>query len=294
MAATIKKMIKEGPFHADFQGIERSYYFTSILDVDPTPDAPIQIKSIAGFPIENVSGYMYDPLAICRKIEPRLIEGRVWECDFTYSTKPVGPRKGDPQQQIENPLNRPPLFRTSTQKVEWVMKVDFTGKPFATTAGRPYDVERRKRNRSLRVLEIQKNVSWPPPWNTWDSMLDHVNDTPFFGAPRGTVYFDSADDASKFENGIYYTEAAFKFVIDPFGWNESHWEMNEGSMELNYAGDLVHVLDDAGYATTEPAYLDSKGAHIDTTQAGWQSLIVINEFQRWQYADFSALNVGGS
>ena len=68
MAETLRKLIKEGSFHVDFQGIERSYYFTSILDVDPGPNAPIQIKQIPGFPLENQSGYMYDPLAICRKI----------------------------------------------------------------------------------------------------------------------------------------------------------------------------------------------------------------------------------
>jgi hypothetical protein len=293
MTATIINPCLAGSLKADHSGVDRSYSYTMIVETTSPNDGPAVVRFAAGMPHENVTHYSFgnetDFSALCRKLSPKAVSPTLWEVDVTFSTKVVGPRKGDPAQQVNNPLDRPPIVRFRTQRTEYVMVEDLNRKPFINSAGMPYDPELCKRGRSLGILSIQANLEFPD-YSTWGALIDGINDKAFYMADIGCARFDEITSEWKNDNAIWFVDCNFTFTIEPLGWNSKYISglVDLGSQWKADDVGLTYFKDANGVASTEPHLLDGKGKPLAAGSAA-----VINEFKRYYTGDFSALGIGG-
>jgi hypothetical protein len=244
-------------------------------------------------PVENVTPYTMggatDYSAFCRRISPRALGALLWEVDLVFSTKPVGPRKGDPQQQVDNPLLRPPIVRFRTQKAEWVMFQDLDGRPFQNSARMPLSSEKCTRPRSRGLLTIQKNHAYLD-YSLLHSHLDTINKRDFYMARPGCARFDDAEADYLFDNGVYFVQMVYSFLIEPLGWNSGFVSgcVDAGPYYRDVvSGQPVYFKDKDGIAATDPKFLDGSGYPLDTNTSPPYILC----FRKYNETDFAALGL---
>jgi hypothetical protein len=294
MTRTIINECLAGSYRSDFQGLDRTYSYTLQVETDVPGDDGIAIRfGTVGMPVENQTTYQLgnstDVSAICRQVSPRALGAGLWNVDVTFSSKPIGSsRKGDPQQQIENPLLRPPVVSTRTIKKEYVMQYDLDNKPFINSALQAYEPEQCKRNCSLRSLTVQVNLPFAD-FATWDNLLDCVNASPFYGNAPDTVYFDEANHTGKWE-GAWYAECTFSFLIHRLGWNSAvvsglldcgSWTYDSGT------GKITYFTDSNGIASTEKRLLNGAGGELIKGNTP-----IVNSFRKFYQRNFSLLGIG--
>jgi hypothetical protein len=180
-----------------------------------------------------------------------------WMVTYEYdSIVPV------PQDQGENPLLRPPLWRFGVEKYEETMTEDLNSVPIINSAGQPFETGLTMQ-RSRPTIQIIKNYA------TFDfasvaAYQDCVNDDTWFGFDPETVKCNSIEVQERNENGGTYFELTYNLSVEFNGWNPvwildaGYYEKSAGSGSGAGAG-LKLITDKFGRPLQSPALLDGNG-----------------------------------
>lgn len=198
----------------------------------------------------------------------------------TYSTEPF--RSDVDQQNILNPLNRPPRITWDSETVQQFTTKDKNGKPMLNSAGDP--LEPIEKDDIRWIISITKNFASLPSW-----VLNYVNVTNSSAVtisgltlPARTVKTQRLRISDLLtENGFDYYEVTIELAYKPDTWDVDR--LDEGFNVITGDGDIpasekkrIRIEDDAGefQETTEAVPLDGDGgvlanptpdnAHYDT------------------------------
>jgi hypothetical protein len=131
-------------------------------------------------------------------------------CDFDDTVDPAKVPGGEGSEE-NDPVSTPTRRNWYTEKIEEVLEKDpVTGAPIITEANEPIDVTHRK---VCAVLEIIKYEDYPYDPLTILKFVDHVNDRPFYGAPKGTALMDDMTIVEEEIEGETYDKVTYRIIF---------------------------------------------------------------------------------
>lgn len=163
----------------------------------------------------------------------------------------------EPGEQVESPLNRPPVWRCSFQTTQKVAEKTFAGNAIVNAAGLPFDPP-LMRDVSYPVITLTRNVP-DVQFSQLRLLQDAVNDAEWCGLPERSVRVTGIEYGPKYENGFAYFEITYQLSVRYPNWDFE--VLNAGFTEL-VGGNWVAITDGTR-PVTEPVPLDVAGAKLD-------------------------------
>jgi hypothetical protein len=185
----------------------------------------------------------------------------IWEVRCEFSSEPY-----DVQQrnaEIEDPLNRPPIFNWEIQKYQRVVDKDVYGNAVSNSAGAPFS-PLPEADDTRFVLTMERNEA-EPDWNLILTYQDAINSDTFLGFSPGTAKVNLKASAA-FENNLYYWKVTYTFefrnIVTINGEQFSGWDLHlldQGYYELDANSKPRLILDAQGNPPGEPVPLNGAG-----------------------------------
>lgn len=269
----------------------RQYTRILLFECDSTADNEQTI--FAGGAPFKYEGYPGDAGALCKKVEPKrgdtLANGHViWEAVCHYDSQ-----LEEPDQDEENPLDRPQIESASGAIFTETQFEDLEGNAYVNSAGAA--VGGRRRGDPLdppplvevthTILTIQRNEA------TFDLGLAHyyrnkVNSDAFYGAgPKYAKVASIGAHGPQYENGVTFYVVTYEIHFNPNKWIPTKI-LDAGPRYIDDNAALVHVTDDNGTQSTIPVLLDGNGQKLADGAAPHYV-----EFRQYQLAPFSGMNL---
>ena len=209
----------------------------------------------------------------------------LWEVDVHYSSD-----CDDPTEGIENPLDRPPLYKWSTEIVRvpagaWNDGEDLLGFKICNSVGAPFDPP-PEIEIAHRVLTITRNEDDFDPIFL-DQFAFCLNADDFLGYEAGQGRMDPAEGEETFEGGTRFFKVTYtiRFRTLPYSWYlrpaDISWVEPDGN------GGLRTILDTGGTALSRPIFFDGAG-NRNNPQPGTPFYF---DFQVYPFIDFGELDL---
>lgn len=203
----------------------------------------------------------------------------LWHVNVEYSSA-----AGDPDQGKENPLDRPPIYKWTTEEARRPAEVDLDGLPVKNSAGMAFDPP-PEYDVGFRVLTITRNEAEFDP-AALDEYMFKVNSEAFFDYDPGMARMQPIEGEESFENGVEFWKVTYiiKFRTDDNGWKLN--PLDQGPCVL-VGGKLVVAQDERGQPYNGPVLLNGIGEQLATDIED----PVYLHFRVYDSADFTALNL---
>jgi hypothetical protein len=213
-----------------------------------------------------------------------------WEVHCRFG---LGPRDVDTDQLGVGPIDRTPHVRWTGTVVQEELEYDAQDGSAIETANHegivlPVD-------RHLPVLEVTRYESWPFDPDVKLTYQDHVNSTPFYGAPSGCALLVDIDAEKEVINRTKYARVRYvvqfrlqrdpdtgAFLSDGFHARPLH----EGYLVRDAAGGTIEQALDA-YGNPIKVNLAANGTRLGDTADP-----VFLSFARYPEANLNDLNLG--
>ena len=205
---------ESGQSSCDAQGVRTYKDVWNVRCNSPLDIGPV-IFNAAGIPV-LFSPYPADPWAyLINKSAQRHSSWDFWKVSLDYNTKiPF-----DPTQADENPLNRPPIFRVSTNKLTKIVTEDADGLPYLNSAGDPFEggVELAD-SRAFYSITWNADLSSLPD-HEFMKLQNKVNSDTYRGFIAGRLLVCDVTSEYAFENGVGHYKRTAQVEDKEDGWN---------------------------------------------------------------------------
>jgi len=258
-------------------------------------EADVFAATALGVPVKYAA-HPEDSGALCRKVSPQrldnLANGTVlWEVVCQYSSKIE-----DPDQDEENPLDRPVVYTWTGQKYEEARFSDLDGDPYTNTVGDPLDPPPLFEV-VHPILVAEKNLATFDGWMA-TYYANKVNSDTFYGASKGYAKIESiSGQGPNYENGVAFYKVTFEVHFNPRKWNPTT-VLNTGPRYFETAGDSepIYATDKDSTQSTAPVLLAANGTLIPADEirtkenpGGTEPHYI--EFTQYETAAFSGLGI---
>jgi len=270
---------ESGRFKQDAQGVRTYTDVWNVRCSSPFDIGPLIFNAV-GVPL-LYSVYAADPFAYCiDKSGSRTSAWDFWKVQLEYSTKfPF-----DPTQQDENPLNRPPVCRVSTNKFTKIVTLDNTTpepKTYLNSAGDPFDGGIELPD-SRAVYSITWNADLLSlPDDLFMQLQNKVNSNTYRGFVAGRLLVCDLTSEFAFENNVPHYKRSIQLEDKPEGWNPTR-RLDQGFRKI-VDGNPVPIMS-RGQPVTAPVLLDGEGGVLDQFDSP-----VYLEFNDYKTTSFAAL-----
>lgn len=254
--------------------------YTRVFQVITTPETGSQTVR-TGLPVAIGDVYSYgaeiDSATYCTSIEVACDEksGKSWTATVGYSAI-------DPSIRPQNPLDMQPEVAWGWAQFQRAVFEDRNGDPILNSAKDYFDPP-ISRDDSRPILGLIRNQATFNQ-DLADSLRDHVNDAPWWGAAAGKVKISNITAHRVFspEIGDYYWQATYEFAFNRDGWATK--VLDQGFRQLNGAGTAQVPIFKDGVPVGSPALLDGSGHALAVSGTP-----VFLEFDVYPETDFSLL-----
>lgn len=249
-------------FRREYQRVFRVY-------TDSNHDAAATIITHPSLPALG-SGYITpneaDAGALCKKVEAsqNAEDPLQWTVTATYDTDVP-----DPEEQEENPLNRPAQWKFSFSKYTKAVEKDLDDKAIVNSAGMPFlpPVEIDQSRPVINVTINKATFSYIYVLN----LQDAVNMDAWNGFAPNTLKIAGIEVSSQYENNIAFWQLTYNIEVNWEGWNpmkvldQGYYEKElvsgeEGSQSAVYRRELIR--DDFGQPMSGPTLLNGSGEQL--------------------------------
>ena len=247
--------------------------------------------TIFGAAPSKYASYPSDSGARCKKVEPKrgetLADGSVvWECVCHYDSQ-----LEEPDQDEENPLNRPQIEDWSGAMFTETQFEDLNEDPYINSVGDPLDPPPLVET-PHSILVIQRNESSFSPWLA-HYYRNKVNSDGFYGAgPKYAKVASIGANGPNYENGVVFYVVRYEIHFNPAGWIPTKI-LDAGPRCKEEAGDEkpVHPKDKDGTQSTANVLLRADGTQITWQQLRGGEAPHYLEFEQYELAPFSGMNL---
>ena len=244
-----------------------------------------------------------DAGALCQSVTPRQDPGnqQVWEVTCEYSSDIGGGQGvalgGNPQYDVENPLQRPPIVTWSTWSELRPVVLDIQGRPVNNTADLPFDPGIMVRVQSPAVVVERNEATYPVLFA--QSYNDAINSDQFYTWPPETAKVESITAQNQFANGILYWAVRYEIHFKQPDWKERvanqgtrHYKLDANGFfirDANQEKQLFHPVDGDGNYSTDPVWLNLDGTRMPQDDIANNAIFL--PFDIYKPLPFSALNL---
>lgn len=233
----------------------RSYVDVYSLMTSDRSEGAYAVGSHTSLPRIGAAHYD-DPYAWCIRLDVNNVAPWAgWEVTASYSSE---------YEVNENPLNEPARITITGEKYQEVAQTDRNGDAVLNSAGDPFVDPPVMRDKTNRILHVQKNVSSVPSW--FFASEDAVNSADIvirgLTVPERCAKLENITMSELQErNGIGFYVLTFDLHLRAATWNAQ--PLQAGFREL--VSGVQRKITTAGDGTdiTTPALLDAAGAAID-------------------------------
>jgi hypothetical protein len=180
-----------------------------------------------------------------------------WEVEVNYSSAAE-----DPEQAAENPLDRPAIYKWTSEASKDPLQEDTEGNAVTNSADMPFD-PLPEVDVANRILTIVRNEETFDP-DDKDQYTYTLNQNEIFNQPAGQGRLEPIEGEEQFENGIKFWRVTYtiKFRKQPKTWQI--WLLDQGPCEL-IDDEWVKVIDKNG-TEVGVVNLDGEGRKIDPAE----------------------------
>ncbi|MBN2024087.1 MAG: hypothetical protein JW809_14990 [Pirellulales bacterium] len=269
----------------------REYVLIYLVETTDPADGSIIVGNCPGMPRRGYVygfGNEYDLGALCQSVTPRQISKLVWEVTCQFSSKTE-----DPDQNMENPLVRPPRIEWDAETFLEPYERDANGKAVLNAAGDPFRAP-LEREASRLILRFTRNEATFSPIEQ-AALANKCNADTFMGAGPGCAKLSAPKAVWKYENDVGYWEKSYEIKFDSKGWNEH--PANMGCRHYAYRvaepGGMpqkVKVLaeDENGVVSTEPVHLRADGWPLEQSEIEAGNIVYL-DYQPYERIPFGPL-----
>jgi len=205
----------------------RTYKITFLIYSDVT-DGPYNALNCPGLPLPGSYWAFYgdiDYWATCqwdatvkRHDDKEGDPHKWWVVEQTFSTKP--PKLMCKENEVQNPLLEPYQMSVGSQKRTAEAYMDRFGRGIMNSAHEPLKGAAIEFDQATPTVKITQNVaSFLQAVTIPEGMLLHLNDSPLWGYPAGTVRLgDVRADEKWYGQCFKYYQRELEFELDGSGW----------------------------------------------------------------------------
>jgi len=161
--------------------------------------------------------------ALVKSVEPEqhADDPTLWVVTVKYDSKLdfSGGRQQQqqPKDQPEDPLSRPAVWKFGFQRSTQPARFDKDGVPVLNSAGCPFDPPFEYAVVFPTITITLNKAAW---WlDDVMRLVDSVNAKKWFNFPPRTVKIETAEAATKFENGLGFWEVTWNLIVNPETWD---------------------------------------------------------------------------
>ncbi len=266
--------------------LRREYVRVYRVQTDDTNDGPKTVRLAAKIPR---IGQLYatpnetDLGSWCKKLDPVRDDANPY---FWTVTAEYDSETEDPEEQKENPLERPPVLRWSFATERKALQVDVDGKKLCNSAGQLFDPP-IETDEMIVVLAVTRNVA---EFNVAQAIAyeNAINSDAFMGVDPYVAKLKGIAAERAFENGVRHWKVGYEIHFRRDGWRLQ--VLDAGTMQLGYwfdpetghlgtAEELLPILDPRGGQATKPVPLDGHG-HVIAPGAAVQEVYLTKRVLR--------------
>lgn len=260
---------------ADFELKDQARTYTRTFRAytnNPLDDANVVAAALAAvFPLGSAysSDTSLDLGATLTKISPQSTDhSQVWDVTLEYSSETV-----DPDDQIQDPLARPPVYKFSFVKDKKVLEYDEDDLALENSAKMPYDPP----------IEVEQSravfdISWNMPrsgtgafnFDVVDSCIDCTNLDTWNGFTEGRCRITEITAEDRYEEQTVYMAVTARVELAPIGTRWDELEILDAGF-YEYLGDDLddkpvwdRIRDKYGNEVSTAYPLDGNGLKLET------------------------------
>jgi hypothetical protein len=262
-----------------------------------------EIMNADGIPQEGSLGATNDEgiFVVCQDVSCEQTDNpSVWfvHCSYSSGGGASNPKNNsNPIQNEPNPLNRPPVWSCTSQRVqeyiEWAPvypNQTLTNNSYGTITSSSYAVANSVGDKFTDVmvdrLKTQITVQrFVASWNITNNYnyVDHINAAAWYGIPQYYVKVENISGSDHYENGITCVDLKIDLLVNYEPWcipilntGLRQYDVNSTSTPKK----IIDIRDANGVAITEPRPLDVNGYEI--TEANPTTSLFYKRFVPWK------------
>lgn len=269
-------------------GTGGSFTRTFLVTTDDAElDGPYEVCFCAGVPRIG-DPFPSNPLYTCRTITPEPVASPSlsWYVTCEYSR-----RSNDPDDEPDNPLNRPVEIDIGSVKYRQVITVDQSGDGITNSAGDAFDPP-PEIERSHPTITFTRNEPFFNFATHSKPYVNYVNSSTFSGGDSGTVKCSEINATFHRENNQDYWQVRYVFEYNPDGWQLSLLDLGYNYLALDSGSGTIkryRLKDGDGRDITTPVPLDGTG--VDIAPDDLPAAAVYLDFTVFPSVDFGALGL---
>jgi len=231
---------------------------------------------------------VFDPKALVKdKVARETLDNPFrWEVDVNYSSRARRPSLG-----AEDPLQRPAVYKWSTETIRLPVEKTIDGNFPRNSAGDPFDPP-IEQDAAQRVLTITRNEASFDPGDL-DQYSFTTNATSFFDYDPGAARMEPINGDEHFEADASFWVVTYviKFRDRPDIDPADQWSsrpLDRGLREIDDLGNSDPIEDKGGRQVSVPVPLDGDGAKLDPVDTS--SMVYLN-FVIYEPVDWTPLDL---
>lgn len=256
----------------DFEARSRARRYTRRFRVRTSDglDGPAVVQAYLSLPAlysTYTSGNDADTAALVESVRVTGVGFKLWEAEVTYST--ITPDSG---QNAENPLDRNPVVRWSSQSYQVPVVRDVNGRSILNSAGDPFDppIEREEKRPLLSVERFEMLYS-PALAQEYQYA---INSDTFVGALAGYARCNAIDGDRHYEKNFYCWRVKYEFEFRREGFAAQ--PLDQGFRYLS-SGVAIQAKDAQGSFANSPVLLNGAGGLLSAAETSLVGNVTIGQ-----------------